>query len=263
MTTLAHQLTKDFAAKWDDALPSAVFSGIVGDARHRASGGYHISIEDQVDPQSYSVTRVDDKAPPGNWPRNLASAVDMSMSLADMKITYARVGAVWSNPNDPRRKYINAVNVFDGVGDAERLDFVTGKRSYASPDHKWHNHLEVRRRYATDPKAYDAAFSMVSGESLTAYMSRTGQLPPPPKPLPSGHAPGTRDLRLAFPNMKGDDVRKVQEFIGERRCGKADGAFGSHTQSGVRWYQGMRGLKVDGIVGPATWSNILGRRVRY
>lgn len=259
MTTLAHQMTRDFAARWEDCLPSAVFSGIVGDARHRASGGYHISIEDQPS-TNYSVTRVDDKAPPGNWPRNLAAGVDMSMSLSDMKTTFARVKTVWENPNDPRRKYVNAVNVFDGVGDAERLDFVTGKRSYASPDHKWHNHLEIRRRFVTDPKAYDAAFSMVSGESLTAYLNRTGQAP---KPKPSGHAPGTRDLRLVTPNMKGEDVRKVQEFIGERRCGKADSIYGPNTKSGVRWYQGMRGIPVTGVVDERTWSNILGRKVRY
>jgi hypothetical protein len=264
VTTIAGQLIKDFANKWDNALPSAVFSGIVGDAQHAASGGYHISIEDQVNPQNYSVVRVDDAAPPGDWPRNEASAVDMSMSLQDMVLTYTRVKVVWENANDPRRKYINAVNVFDGIGDAERLDFVSGSRTYASPDHKWHTHLEVRRRYVHDPAAFDAAFSMVNGESLSAYLNRTNQLPPPPPPI-EGHAPGTRDLwNNGGPNyMTGADVAYVQRFIGPRRCGLADGEFGPNTESGVRWYQGMRGLHVDGIVGPQTWSNILGRTVRY
>lgn len=260
MTTLAYQLTKDFAARWDKAMPSAVFAGIVGDAAHAARGGYHISIEDQVDRNNYSVVRPDDKAPPGTWPRNLASAVDMSMSRTDMITTYNRVKAVWENANDPRHKYFNAVNVFDGIGDAERLDFVSGSRSYASPDHKTHTHLEFRRRYVTDPKAYDAAFSMVSGETLPAYTKRTGATVPKP---PAGHQPGTRTLQLAKPYMTGDDVRYLQTFIGEKQMGKADGILGPKGDSGIRWYQKMRGLKVDGICGEITWSNILGRRVSY
>ena len=174
MTTIAHSLTTEFAHKWDGALPSAVLSGIVGDGQHAARGGYHISIQDQPS-SNYSVTRVDDKAPPGNWPRNLAAAVDMSMSPADMITTYNCVVAVWSNSNDPRRKYVNCVNCYSGSGQPARLDFVTGGRSIASSDHSWHNHLEIRRRYVTDPVAYDAIFSMVSGESLDAYNGRHGQ----------------------------------------------------------------------------------------
>lgn len=269
MTTIAGQPIKDFANKWDNLLPSAVFSGIVGDAQHAASGGYHISIEDQVDSHNYSVTRVDDAAPPGSWARNEAAAVDMSMALPDMVVTYQRVHTVWSNPNDPRRQYINAVNCYDGIGDAERLDFVSGSRTYASPDHKWHNHAEFRRRYVADPKAFDAAFSMFSGESLSAYLDRTGTVVPAPTPPPAGsHVPGTRTLRLESPNMNGDDVLYVQKFIGEAKCGKADRYYGSHTAGrnnaeGVRWYQGIRGLVQDGVVGPKTWSHLLGRVVRY
>lgn len=267
MTTLAHQMTRDFAFRWDNALPSAVLSGIVANpATH--NGGYHFSIEDNS-PINYSVTRVDDAAPPGDWPRIFSAAVDMSMSLADMITTYQRVYAVWSNPNDPRRKYFNAINVYDGVGDAERLDFVSGTRTYASPDHKWHNHFELRRRYISDPVAYDAAFSMVSGEGLNDYLARTGQLPaptptPPPPPTGGGsHAPGTRTLRLQAPRMTGADVKHVQAFIGPLHCGAADGEFGPKTDAGVKWYQRMRGLTADGIVGPITWRNILGRTVRY
>lgn len=255
MSTYANQLIRDFANRWDNALPSSVFSGIIGH-----DSGYHRSIEDNP-AGNYSIVRVDDKAPPGDWPRDQAAAVDMSMSLQDMITTYHRVYSVWSNPNDPRRKYINAVNVYDGIGDAERLDFVTGSRQYSSPDHKWHNHLEFRRRYINDPKAYDAAFSMVSGETLTQYLERTGQMPTPPPALP-GTQPGTRTLRLVTPNMSGADVKFVQTFIGSR-CGAPDGWFGPKTREGVMWYQRMRGIGVDGIVGPQTWSNMLGRTVRY
>jgi murein L,D-transpeptidase YcbB/YkuD len=266
VSTVANQNTKDFASKWDNALPSAVLSGIVGDAHHAANGGYHISIEDQPS-SNYSVTRSDDKAPPGNWARNEAAAVDMSMSTSDMVLTYKRVMAVWSNQSDPRRKYVNAVNCFDGIGDAERLDFVSGVRSFATSDHKWHTHLEIRRRYVNDAKAMDAIWSMVSGEQLAAYEARTGDAGPAPTPPPSGggdHSPGTRTLSLTTPtHMSGPDVSYVQNFIGPRHCGAADGDFGPKTKDGVIWYQRMRGLGADGIVGPITWSNMLGHPVNY
>jgi len=56
--------------------------------------------------------------------------------------------------------------------------------------------------------------------------------------------------------IEGDDVRFVQRFIGERRCGAADGVFGPNCKSGVEWYQRMRGIAVDGEVGLQTWRNM-------
>ncbi|MGN1020402.1 MAG: peptidoglycan-binding protein [Aristaeellaceae bacterium] len=37
----------------------------------------------------------------------------------------------------------------------------------------------------------------------------------------------------------------------------ADGSFGSETRAAVRQFQKDHGLKVDGIVGPATWAELL------
>ena len=83
--------------------------------------------------------------------------------------------------------------------------------------------------------------------------------PPAPKPPvkpPATHAPGTRILSNKNPDMSGPDVVFVQEFIGPRHAGKADGKYGSKTAAGVRWYQAMRGIHVDGIVTPATWKQM-------
>ncbi len=172
MSTASTPTLNELASDWDAGMDysTATLSGIVGDLAHASEGGYHISIEDQVSSTNYSIVRPDDKAPPGNWPRNRASAIDMSMGTADMVKCWNRVFAVWSNRfNDPRAKYINAVNAWNGVGSAERLDFVSGSRTTATADHKWHTHLEIRRRYVNDPEAKRAIASVFRGESIAQY----------------------------------------------------------------------------------------------
>jgi len=164
MSTSAPAQLVYLANEWEKLFSSAAISGIVGDQAHKLRGGYHISIEDQPS-NNYSVIRPDDKAPPGNWPRNMASAVDMTLGLADMKVCHARLKAAWANrANDPRMKYINAWNGWDGNGSPGRYDVVTGAVSTASDDHKWHVHLEIRRRYVNDRTAMNAVLSILAGE---------------------------------------------------------------------------------------------------
>jgi len=79
--------------------------------------------------------------------------------------------------------------------------------------------------------------------------------PKPPAPKPT-NAPGTRTLINRTPDMRGADVVFVQRFIGPAKAGPADGAYGAKTAAGVRWYQGMRGIHVDGMVGPNTWKQM-------
>lgn len=79
---------------------------------------------------------------------------------------------------------------------------------------------------------------------------------PSASPPAKGHRPGTRDLRLASPRLSGEDVGYVQSWIGERRCGTADGYYGPKTRDGVNWYQGMRGLPTTGVCDRQTWRNL-------
>ena len=64
----------------------------------------------------------------------------------------------------------------------------------------------------------------------------------------------TRLLKLTHPNMRGSDVRGVQELL--RATGakiEVDGIFGPNTERAVRRYQNAKGgLTVDGIVGRDT-----------
>lgn len=170
MSTSAPAQVVYLANEWERLYGSAAISGIVGDAAHAARGGYHISIQDQPS-TNYSVIRADDKAPPGTWPKNMASAVDMTLSLADMKKCHARLKAAWQNrSSDIRMKYLNAWNGWDGNGSPGRYDVVTGSVSTASDDHKWHVHLEVRRKYINDRVAMDSILSILKGETLAEFL---------------------------------------------------------------------------------------------
>lgn len=252
MSTLVAINLKQAADDFERLYNSAVFSGIAGDLAHRLRGGYHISLEDQPG-DNYSAVRVDDKAPPGNWPRDLAAAIDMSMNSTDMVTASRRVQAVWANPADTRRKYFNAINGWLGSGDAIRWDFVTGKKSYASPDHKWHTHTEFRRRYVNDPMARKALVSMYRGETHDQWLVSIGQAPKP--------KPTVRDLRLTTPWMRGDDVKRLQQKLKTNYRSYAgqltvDGVFGPQTDGVVREFQRRAGLVVDGIVGPRTRARL-------
>ncbi|GAA2705164.1 peptidoglycan-binding protein [Micromonospora olivasterospora] len=80
----------------------------------------------------------------------------------------------------------------------------------------------------------------------------------PPKPQ-AGRAPGSRTLRRG---STGEDVAFVKRFIGARRCGPAGPDFDERTDAAVRWYQRMRGIADDGVVGRITWGQ-MGIRVTY
>lgn len=57
---------------------------------------------------------------------------------------------------------------------------------------------------------------------------------------------------------KGDVVKLAQKRLQMRFYdpGPVDGLFGAKTEKAVMYYQGDRGLPVDGIVGPHTWRRL-------
>jgi Putative peptidoglycan binding domain/NlpC/P60 family len=79
--------------------------------------------------------------------------------------------------------------------------------------------------------------------------------PPAPggKPSPLPAWPGR--FLTQPPAMRGDDVRRWQDAM--VRSGApigADGVYGPESESACRELQREAGLRVDGIVGPATWT---------
>ena len=70
------------------------------------------------------------------------------------------------------------------------------------------------------------------------------------------------EVKVLRNGAKGQPVKAMQTLlIGYGySCGSsgADSSFGPATEKAVRAYQKAKGLSVDGIVGPATWSKLLG-----
>lgn len=83
------------------------------------------------------------------------------------------------------------------------------------------------------------------------------QGPPPFDPANGlfGDYPGQTKATIKQ-GAEGDLVKYFQGVL-KFRCGHAievDGGFGPVTHDHARWFQGVNGLVIDGIVGPKTWA---------
>ena len=71
----------------------------------------------------------------------------------------------------------------------------------------------------------------------------------------------TVQLRQLSKGSSGNDVKTLQRLLiaAGYTCGSygADGDFGGATDSAVRKWQAANGLTADGIVGPASWAELL------
>lgn len=215
-------------------------------------------------PGNYSIRDKVNQSGPG---MTHASALDWTFPDAQRE-KYATIDKYTSrllssalDPNDPRLDLV----LFEFYGQADSDDDVEGYNEYredyvtSDKSHLWHIHKSFLRSKCGDFWGMWALLTVLMGWSVQKWrnsLPETAPKPPTANKPPVKHAPGTRMLRKTSPLMSGEDVKYVQIFIGPKRCGSADGKFGSKTESGVKWYQKMRGLKVDGIVGPVTWRNM-------
>ena len=74
----------------------------------------------------------------------------------------------------------------------------------------------------------------------------------------------TRALSHRLPLLRGSDVEAAQRRLDTWGFspGPIDGLYGRRTEAAVREFQASRGLKVDGIVGPRTWSALFSEHGR-
>lgn len=116
-------------------------------------------------------------------------------------------------------------------------------RRYTGPNpHTGHLHVSIRHDRAAENNVRDW---IGDPHAPTA--------PAPPGEIkygkPGRHQPGTRTLRLG---SAGTDVAFLQRWLDL----PDDGLFGPATHNRVQWYQRMRGITVDGVVGPQTWREM-------
>ena len=100
----------------------------------------------------------------------------------------------------------------------------------------------------------------------TPWIDYSGSQPEPtPAPTPS-HKEMTTEVFVGFlPELKQGSVtafvgllQKCLRYTGDY-SGTVDESFGPYTTNAVKAYQQANGLYVDGIVGPKTWTKLIGK----
>lgn len=170
----------------------------------------------------------------------------------------SRLVASSLDPNDPRLDMV----LFEFYGQADSDSAVEGRNEYTEENvtsdssHLWHIHMSFIRSRVNDYWGMWALFTVLAGWSVAKWRSSLPTAPPPvkpPVPVPTGvprHINGAHQVKEGH---RGSDVVFIQKWIGPKRMGVADGIAGPKFTAGVKWYQRMRGLAADGIVGNNTW----------
>jgi hypothetical protein len=99
------------------------------------------------------------------------------------------------------------------------------------------------------------SFSLIKG--ICKVPNYVPEVPNAPVPAPVKNVPAWpgRYILLTTPQMKGSDVMRLQEKMNQWGSKlQLDGIFGKASSDAVRWWQGVMGLSIDGVVGPQTWT---------
>jgi peptidoglycan hydrolase-like protein with peptidoglycan-binding domain len=237
--------------------PTSRLGGIWANKR-----GYHNSRSANLRqwPGDYSVRDVEDRG----GPADKAAALDWTFPEAQ-RGNYRRIelytGRLLSSARDKHDARLNGVREFYGQADTDRQvegwDCRYDRSCGSDPSHLWHIHFSFDRDKVTLRSTFEPIVAVLRGEANG--VARRGKVAAPAsraRGRVGNRRPGTRTLVHATPMLTGRDVAFVQAFIGQRRCGTPDGEYGPRTCAGVEWYQRMRGIGVDGEVGPQTWRSM-------
>lgn len=96
---------------------------------------------------------------------------------------------------------------------------------------------------------------------LSVDESASGNVGIPDADLPSDAAASgsAGDLPVLQLDDRGSDVTTLQQRLSalDLYTGAIDGVFGLQTEQAVETFQRQSGLEIDGVVGPATWQQLL------
>lgn len=242
----------------DEAIPQVKLGGIYSD-----KAGYHNTRKRnrQRWPNNYSIQLDLDKL----GPDDKAAAIDLTFSdAADMrKYTKRLKDAMLAG--DSR---LASVKEFYGTLDSESV-YGLGKKNRdgepyktsADDSHLWHLHISIFR-------ADVSVWAMLKG----TYEVLTGKAAPEPsKPSvpstpskPDTNQDWTKTLIMALPELeqgsKGTDTKRAQGLLiaNGYKDSAIDGVFGPKMKTGTKRFQKNKGLASDGIIGPRTWTKLLG-----
>lgn len=156
------------------AIPSAEFSGIVGDPAH--TYGYHRA-RNVLPSSDYSVQTAPDRKGDG-W---AASAFDIKFNSTWMKIVTKRLMDSAKDPYDLR---LNCMREFFGTLDGSTVvgwDTYYGHPVTSDDSHRWHVHGSVLRQYADNKTELAKVLAVIKGEDdVTAEEVWTERIPDSP-----------------------------------------------------------------------------------
>lgn len=160
----------DLVDAYEAEFPSAVFSGINGDAAHQTSPGKHLSWSQNSDKFGSNCWPLQAPNDKNAKAKDKAVAVDISMNRTDQNRCHNNFKKIYNNrDSDPRARYIYAFNGWDGEGDPWRYNVYTGANGRTDDSHKWHEHQEGFYAFVNDPEFVRASRSAFRGESIADY----------------------------------------------------------------------------------------------
>jgi hypothetical protein len=199
MTTLAPPYLFKMYALIRPHLSSLRVGGIVGDTRHVAGGGYHISREDlrsHGQGSDYSIQSPADKRGASNY----AAAIDISLDPAEMvevskRLKAAMGGADYDPRIEPLREFIGTVDNVHVCGyNRYQTVYPNGSKGratgfypsgYSESSHLWHVHLSFFRDYCNNWNDILGVAEVVCGLKAGALGWKSDGAIPAPKPAPA------------------------------------------------------------------------------
>jgi hypothetical protein len=159
------------AYRLEDACPTAVFSGIVGDVSH--TYGFHCSAR-QLDWNrgDYSLADADNWAGAQADP-DAAAALDISMGPADMRTVTGRLHISWADPTDDRlSSWYEFIGTVDSVNVGRWVCYppMWGGPYTSDSSHLRHIHASCLRNHVHDQRAMDAMYSAWTGQTYQQWL---------------------------------------------------------------------------------------------
>lgn len=175
---------------------------------------------------------------------------------------------LWNHITDAEDKRVEYV-IHDGQITGEDYGWEVQPYTGSNP-HETHTHVSVGRGSDSDLTRPD----LFDDDSPWGVAPDDGDVAEPePEPEPDNW---TETIVENLPTLSKRDDYKTRESDEDRRAqgllaaagvlsikdntvnDRFDGQFGPSTESATRTFQAKRGLKVDGIIGPNTWTALLG-----